>query len=654
MGFDPDVDEVADCLNEADVDEIITFAKCHTGFSYYPTKIATPHPNMKGDPFGDMLAACRKKDIKVLAYVSFGIDGEAGRRHHDYIQRFAPVDPAVPESGFISVCPFTPYIDDLFLPQVKEIIENYQPDGFFFDTMSAFSKCYCDCCRMEYKKIEGAEIPTDDDDSEMAAYGQFRHDRAIRLIDRVGSFIHELDSDAVIGFNQIGSPPFPEKMPDAINRLTLDFATYGNQSMQSSLSANYGSTAPISSDIMPTRFNQGWGDWSSAPACSLEQAAVPVFAFGERLYMGDRLHPANRITTGTRKALKTLSSLKADMVAAYPKNGKGMRSPDAIILHSPSAVYGKNMEDFALNAKGKLASLNGAHRIMIDSGWNFAVVAEAYLKDWLNPERLLIIPETPAIDKQTDLLIQRFLSDGGRILATGSVPTVDDKPVSWLGLEEEKSPWQDHLYLPSLVEDSEHVLVRGDAYRVKLRGAEELLKAIPPYGLSYGMEMGWGINPPADLPADTPVLTVNKVGYGRAYYIACPLFHDYAGGINYQQKLWLEELLNSTLRESPAQRLLSPFGNVELIPMISDDCSWTTLINHGGEDLASRIGAKPWPRTLLPPAYQVTLIVAIPENRVPNSVLDGDNECEWSKIDGALHIPLIMNSLWKVLKVKWK
>ena len=87
-------------------------------------------------------------------------------------------------------------------------------------------------------------------------------------------------------------------MPDGINRLTLDFATYGAQSRQASLCSNYGSTASLPADIMPTRYNEGWGDWTSAPASSLEQVAAPVFAFGERLYMGDRLHPANRITTG--------------------------------------------------------------------------------------------------------------------------------------------------------------------------------------------------------------------------------------------------------------------------------------------------------------------------------------------------------------------
>ena len=81
IGHDPDVEGVAAALAAAGVEEIITFAKCHTGFAYYPTRIGTPHPRMRGDAFGDVLRACRARDIRVLAYVSFGIDGEAARRH---------------------------------------------------------------------------------------------------------------------------------------------------------------------------------------------------------------------------------------------------------------------------------------------------------------------------------------------------------------------------------------------------------------------------------------------------------------------------------------------------------------------------------------------------------------------------------------------
>lgn len=90
INHDPDVGGMARTLRECGVEEIITFAKGHVGFAYYPTRVGTVHPRMKGDAFGDIVAACKAEGIRVLAYVSFGVDGEAGRRHADWVQMRAP------------------------------------------------------------------------------------------------------------------------------------------------------------------------------------------------------------------------------------------------------------------------------------------------------------------------------------------------------------------------------------------------------------------------------------------------------------------------------------------------------------------------------------------------------------------------------------
>ncbi|MFZ4695046.1 MAG: hypothetical protein ACOYMV_07970, partial [Verrucomicrobiia bacterium] len=80
----PDAEGIAAALAEAGAEELITFAKCHYGHAYYPTRVGTRHPRMRGDPFGSILRACRARGIRVLAYVSFGIDGEAGERHPEW------------------------------------------------------------------------------------------------------------------------------------------------------------------------------------------------------------------------------------------------------------------------------------------------------------------------------------------------------------------------------------------------------------------------------------------------------------------------------------------------------------------------------------------------------------------------------------------
>ena len=61
--FDPD-DFVA-TLKRAHVNSITVFAKCHHGWSYYPTKVGAPHPHLaRPDLLGDMVTALNAADIE--------------------------------------------------------------------------------------------------------------------------------------------------------------------------------------------------------------------------------------------------------------------------------------------------------------------------------------------------------------------------------------------------------------------------------------------------------------------------------------------------------------------------------------------------------------------------------------------------------------
>lgn len=648
IGHNPDAPGIARVLAAGGVEEIITFCKCHNGFSYYPTRVGTPHPRMKGDPFGSVLKACRAKGIRVLAYVSFGIDGEAGRRHRNWIQMFEPGKRPYSPDHFISVCPFSPYLDKKLLPEVGEIIARYQPAGFVFDTMAALHICYCPSCRRAFRQAAKREIPIKAEDDGWAEYGQFRHDRSLAMIKRVSDFITARLPGAAVGFNQIGSPPYPEEMPEGVSRLPVDFPTFGPQSLHASLHANYGSTASVPSDTMPTRFTQGWGDWSPSPASALEAVAMPVLAHGVRLYMGDRLHPANRLSRGTAAAVRTISSLWKEIKRQGPAEG-AKRDPSVLLLHGPSAVYGADMSQFGVNERDRLHTLEGAHRLLLDAGADFSIVAETYLENWLDPRRLLVVPEMPALETATNNRLERFLENGGRVLVVGQIPRVNGRPVSWVGVTESAKPWQDHIYLPAWQKGTDPVLVRGDCSWVNVNRAQKILPAIPPYDLRYGVRFGWGIGPAAERPAKSVLLSVTQVGKGKVWHLVCPIFSDYIIGINYPQMQWFTRLL-ARLQPSPSSGLTSEFGNVETITWRDGRTAWVYLINHGGEQF-STVGHTPWRRTIGPlPPLAVTLRV---RGGRAAAVHDAGRRLRFRQAGGEIQVPVTMGNRWRVIRVDW-
>ena len=76
-----DSEDFAETLLRAGVNSINLFAKCHHGMYYYPTKIGTVHPELKGDLFGSQMAACRKRGIRSCAYTTVVWNEDWADRH---------------------------------------------------------------------------------------------------------------------------------------------------------------------------------------------------------------------------------------------------------------------------------------------------------------------------------------------------------------------------------------------------------------------------------------------------------------------------------------------------------------------------------------------------------------------------------------------
>jgi hypothetical protein len=644
----PNPSEMARTLKAAGVEEVITFAKCHFGHAYYPTKVGTPHPRLKGDAFGSVLAACRKQGVGVFAYLSFGIDGEAGRAHPEWQQKFTPDQKVMKAFDFISVCPFTSYLDKLMLPQIEEVSTLYRPDGLWFDTMSALAPCYCESCLTTFRKETGKEIPTDDNDPLQATFGQWRHDRGVAMVERVAAFIHQVLPGGAVGFNQLGSLYYPEPMPRGVTELSLDPPTYGPQSLQFGLNAAFGGTTGIDCEVMPTIMNQGWGDWSIASELRLEQVAVSIWARGVRLIYGDRLHPEIRLAPTTKRALQFVGSLRQRVADAQA-------TPDVVILHSPSVTCGDSFEEFARNPRGRMGRISGSHELCLDAGLNTTVAAECYLSEWLDKARLIVVPELTSISRETESKLHAHAEQGGRILIVGPIPTVNGRSLDWLGVRAGSKPWQDHIYLPAWPGmEKSPVLVRGDVHALTLQGAKKILCAIPAYDAQHGVRYGWGIGPASEKPSPHPIVAVAKVGRGEVWYLGTPLFSDYAQHANWQQIAWFRAMIARC--KAPLRAWIeNPHGNVELVLWENATSTWAILIQHRGDQLCGTQGASmPWMRVMGPsPSQDIVLNLECRGRRVARARSE-KTSLRATERRGHLRIPVRLDSVWRVVRVDWK
>ncbi|MDX9981519.1 MAG: beta-galactosidase, partial [Lentisphaeria bacterium] len=69
------------------VNLINIFAKCHHGWSYYPTKIGIPHPQLACDLLGGQIEACHEIGVKCPVYYTMGWSANDAETHPDWCMR---------------------------------------------------------------------------------------------------------------------------------------------------------------------------------------------------------------------------------------------------------------------------------------------------------------------------------------------------------------------------------------------------------------------------------------------------------------------------------------------------------------------------------------------------------------------------------------
>jgi hypothetical protein len=158
--------------------------------AYYPTKIEHHHKSawMKDgtDPFGDLVAACRKMDLVVIARTDpHSIRDEAAAAHPEWVAVDARGEKrrhwAAPNRWV--TCALGPYNFDFMTAVTREIVSLYKVDGIFANRWQGSGLCYCDSCKKLFKAFSGLDIPRSNNpqDPTVRAYIEWSNGRLFEL-----------------------------------------------------------------------------------------------------------------------------------------------------------------------------------------------------------------------------------------------------------------------------------------------------------------------------------------------------------------------------------------------------------------------------------------------------------------------------------------
>jgi hypothetical protein len=133
--------------------------------AYYPTKVPLHYRSKwmgDSDPFGELMAGCRKLGMTVLARTDphaahqdvydahpdwIAVDAEGKKRRHW----------AMPELWV--TCALGPYNFEFMTQVTREIVARYRPDGIFSNRWAGSGMCYCEHCVRNFRDATGMDLP---------------------------------------------------------------------------------------------------------------------------------------------------------------------------------------------------------------------------------------------------------------------------------------------------------------------------------------------------------------------------------------------------------------------------------------------------------------------------------------------------------------
>jgi len=323
VGSDFDAREFAATLKRANVNSVTIFAKCHHGYTYYPSKVGTPHPSMAEgrDLLGEQIEALHREGIRCPIYLTVGWDELLTQSRHDLRAMFKDGHfgdlPGQPGNWrFVNWLhpEFQQHLEDL----TRETLTRYgkDVDGYFYD-ICMFPKGACWSPEsLKFRKKHGLL------DDSPAGHERFHAKAQETFAKRYWDVIRAVRPDATVFFNAstdmflergLGTRARSNSMSHVeMESLPTGFWDYLHFPRLARAVSHWGK--PWLG--MTGRFQTMWGDFGGLkPQPALEYECFRPQALGGANSVGDQLPPRGVLDPG---AYDLIGAVYEQVAAAEP------------------------------------------------------------------------------------------------------------------------------------------------------------------------------------------------------------------------------------------------------------------------------------------------------------------------------------------------
>ena len=585
--------------------------KGHPGYTSYPTKVGIASPGIVKDSLRIWRNATQKMGIPLIMHYSGVWDTAAIQEHPEYA-RIEPDGKPHPDS----TCPLSAYTEQYLIPQMEEIIDTYDVDGFWVDGENwASAPCYCDRCTAAFIEKTGiTPIPRTEEDPHWKEWADFSRENFVRHVDAFSRAIHRRKAGCTSCSNWMYTLRQPDDIKAEVDYLSGDFSWVW--SIDSAIpEARIMDGRGLKWDLMAWAFTSHgpMSDWIFKSVPALCQEAGIVMSCGGAFTIYDT---PNRWGPVVSWHMDDLADVARFCRARQAFSQNTATVPQAVVLHSQNHYYAHNRSLYDLSTAAR--PVEGALYALLENTIHTDLLTETTLRQRVDSYPLCVVPEQDPMDPETLAKLKAYVRNGGALIVSGvSCKAFEEE----LGVSISPEFVQGYCNASALtIPDGDRtVTLIGDWNKVTVQSAS----TVKPILLSRD-------GGPQSKRSEFPAMTVRTVGKGVIAGIYGPLFDSFA----YSHYPGIRRAVGELIEAMNIPRLARITAPASLVMTMrqKEDAHFLHFVNTSGDHLTSP--KNPIVESV-PPAGPIHGEISMPR---PASVTlePGGAPVHWSYRDGRL------------------
>jgi hypothetical protein len=436
---------VENIIDQVHPDYIQIDCKGHFGFSSYPTKVGNPAPSFSNglgsvpgaqgpeslkpispslnDPLAIWRQVTAERGVALYMHYSGVADQEAIRLRPDWSALDSKGTPYLRSTSL-----FGPYVDQLMLPQLRELADRYHVDGAWIDgDCWAAMPDYSAPAAKAFRDATGlTDLPKKMGEPHWLDFINFHREAFRRYLRHYTTEIRRTNPNFQIASNWAFSNYMPEPVSAEVDFLSGDYST------QNSVNSARFTARTLESqgkpwDLMAWAFVQGkvietngtitkrepGNHLKSLPQLEQEAAIVLARGGGFQCYF-------NQQADGSiyEWQMPTMAAVAKFCRERQAISHRAVAVPQIAVLYSTTSHYRQSSRVFA-PASPTVTAVRGVLQSLLDSQFSVEVLSEHHLHGRMRNWPVIVVPESEFLEPAFRDELAAYVRDGGNLVLVG-------------------------------------------------------------------------------------------------------------------------------------------------------------------------------------------------------------------------------------------